>query len=161
VEWVGPDGKKRPANVYKWLDAVRLMTPNKDNYKDYFLPLAPGEERVISPGGTGDGFIHLNGAQPGKNRVRVSYKNRNTGKELGWRAVWVGTVTSAEVTFEGGKEQVLVRPSGKKPAATVEVVKEGKCAAAVGDTVLFSFSFNPTASPSGWIRTLEVSINGK
>jgi hypothetical protein len=146
VDWVGPDGKKRAAGAYDWLSAVRLAPPNRDNYKQFFITLAPGESRLLSHGDGTNGAIRLPGIVPGNNTVRITYANRTTGKEFGVKGTWVGQVSS-EVTFVA-KEQPALE------------VWEGANTAHVGGRLDFIFSF-PRAGPGAAIDSLEVMIDGK
>jgi hypothetical protein len=146
VDWVGPDGKKRAVGAYDWLRAVRLAPPNRDNYKLFYITLAPGESRLLSHGDGTNGAIRLPGIAAGKNRVRITYANRTTGKEFGLKGTWVGRV-SAEVTFVARELPALE-------------MGERAYRAHVGDRLDFVFSF-PRAVPGAAVDSLEVMIDGK
>lgn len=93
VSWTGPDGKPRESNHYDWLKAVRLRNITADD----FVTLKPGESIVIGPRGK-DSDFKLEGAEAGKHRVTISYKNTRDGKAQAVQNVWTGKVTAKEMT---------------------------------------------------------------
>lgn len=97
VVWTGPDGKKLETDHYKWLEAVRLRAPNKDN----FFVLHPGTAVRFGGRGRGDDLgIALPNPRPGKHTVSVRYVNREDGKEHGVQGVWVGTLAAPDVVID-------------------------------------------------------------
>jgi hypothetical protein len=93
VSWIGPDGKPRESHHYDWLKAVRLRNITADD----FVTLKPGESIVIGPRGK-DSDLKREGADAGKHRVTISYRNVQDGKAHAVQNVWTGKVTAKEVT---------------------------------------------------------------
>ena len=99
VEWIGPDGKLRMSKHYEWLKAARIAA------------LAERDFVIIQPGGVrfmGEIKFHPptdkatnldNVAQVGQHKVKVSFVNKENGKQFGLENVWTGTVTANELTF--------------------------------------------------------------
>jgi hypothetical protein len=95
IVWTGPDGKPRESNAYEWLKAVRLRNVTADD----FVTLKPGEKLVIGPRGR-DSTLKLEGIEPGKHQVKLTYKSTQDGKALGVVGEWTGSVTADPVKAE-------------------------------------------------------------
>jgi hypothetical protein len=96
VKWVGPDGKERESQHYKWLESARLRPAGPED----FVTLAPGGVVCVGPtAGRCMAAISFPGAEAGEHTVTVTFAIKPAAGEKPAGDAWVGSVTAPPVTF--------------------------------------------------------------
>lgn len=93
LDWTGPDGKKREKDLYEFLQRVKLRPMNETD----FATVPPGGVAQVGPGGAGAAIV-LENAEPGEHKIKLTYTNKEDGKQFGLKNVWTGTAITNELT---------------------------------------------------------------
>ncbi len=92
VDWIGPDGKKRESDHYKFLERVRIRGLHEQD----FVTIQPGGVLFLGPAGA-NANLALPLKEAGEHKVTVSYATKEDGKLFNLKGVWTGTVVANEV----------------------------------------------------------------